>query len=445
MSEVSNAFIQLGAARDGLDPYLECARRRGMPAVLVDTPAFLKWRRHLGRQPFDIEIPVATPEAADQVAVALRAARVVPAFTLAGFERYAQSAFLLAAQERIAPWPHCGKDFTPPDKASQRAALALRASEVLQPGYVHVCRDDLDGFHGEDPATTATTVTAAYQRAPAPSLDPLAFPQVVKPVDGAGGLGVYLVRDESERDRALREAAATFNYGGAAFTGLLVEECVQGIEYSLQCLALDGKARILSVCEKVVLPEREGVLPGFREAGHIAAPGADAPCDVKALAQSCLEATGYQEGPFHIDLIRDGRGPYFLEMGFRLSGFGLVTLVERATGVSWAEATFTAHLDRQEPVGFGSGGVRKATGQLVATDPRQLARAHELAAGHPGVHVHASPALPEQGDFSAREWETLASDRQRHAAILGRVTLEADSEEEVRDLLRHCATGGQGG
>ncbi|MBW5420381.1 ATP-grasp domain-containing protein [Streptomyces sp. BG9H] len=422
MSDAINAFVQLGAARDGLDPYLECARRRGMPAVLVDTPAFLKWRQHLGLKPFDIEIPVAAPEAADQVSLALRAARVTPAFTLAGFERYAQSAFLLAGQERIAPWPHCGMSFTPPDKASQREALALRAPEVLQPAYVHLGLD-----------------------APAQSLDHLAFPQVVKPVDGAGGLGVYLVRDESERDRALREAAATRNYGGAAFTGLLVEECVQGTEHSLQCLALEGKARILSVCEKVVLPEQEGVLPGFREAGHMAAPGDRAPCEVKALAQSCLDATGYEEGPFHVDLIRDGRGPYFLEMGFRLSGFGLVSLVERATGVSWAEATFTAHLDRQEPLWLDSGGTRQAVGQLVATDPRQLACAHELAASHPGVHVHASPALPDEGQFSAHELETLASDRRRHAAILGRVTLRADSEDEVRGLLHHCAAGGQGG
>ncbi|WP_221350236.1 ATP-grasp domain-containing protein [Streptomyces beigongshangae] len=432
MTGITDAFVQLGATRDGLDSYLECAKRRAMPAVLVDTPAMLKWRQRLRRHAYDVEIPVTAPEDTEQVAAALHAARIAPALTLAGFDRYVQSAFRLAARERIPPWPHCGTGFTAPDKAAQRMALAVHAPAVPQPGYARV--QVYPDRH--EPAAAATT---GNRRVRAPVLEALTFPQVVKPVDGAGGIGVFLVRDVSQREHALRAVSATCNYGGAAFAGVLVEECVKGTEYSLQCLAWEGTARVLSVCEKIVLLDGAGALRGFREAGHIALPGTSAPQALHELAQSCLDASGYREGPFHVDLIHNVKGPHFLEMGFRLSGFGLVTLVERATGIQWAEAAFAAHLERRAPQQEANG-TRRVAGQFVATDPRQLARAHELAARRPGVLVRPSPAAPSEDGFSAHELESLASDRQRHATILGRVTLEGDSKDEVRALLRHCVT-----
>ncbi|GHE53959.1 hypothetical protein GCM10018785_24240 [Streptomyces longispororuber] len=465
MAHARGAFVQIGATRDGLDPYLRCARARGMTAVLVETPAYLRWRRHLRRRPFDLELPVPEPEDCGQVGDALRAAGVTPALVLAGFDRYVVSAFRLAAAARVAPWPRAGRHFVPPDKAAQRTALRRHAPAVLQPRYARV-----------DPGTVGTGTTAGDGRGPERHgpLFALAFPQVVKPVDGAGGLGVFLVRDEAERARALRDAAASANYGGAAFSGLLVEEHVSGTEYSVQCLAHDGRAHLLTFCEKLVLPEPNGELRGFREAGHLAAPGRSAPQALTALAQACVTATGYAEGPFHIDVIQNGEGPHFIEMGFRLSGFGLVALVSRVCGLDWAEHAFAAHLEREVPDGppqeardepqeelrggppeetrgeppYGSrpdGRRHRAAGQLLATDPHQLARARALAAGQGRVRVEASPPVPGPDDFTERELACLASDRQRHAAVLGRVTVEHEDPAWVRERLLYCAGAGPGG
>ncbi|MET9319455.1 ATP-grasp domain-containing protein [Streptomyces sp. NPDC003038] len=427
---VKRAFVQLGATRDGLDPYLACAARRDMTTVLVETPAYLRWRRVLHRQPFGIEIPVSEPEDAEQVAAALRTHRVVPALLLAGFERYAESAFSLAATLRVAPWPHVGADFAPPDKLQQRTGLTRYAPEVLQPRHVHL------------PLSARGELGPAHARA----LEGMAFPQVVKPVDGAGGLGVFQVRDTAERERAVRAAAATTNYGGAAFTGLLVEEHVEGTEYSVQGIAWNGEARLLSFCEKVILPEADHAdgLRGFREAGHIAASGAVAPRALQDLAQSCLGATGYRHGPFHIDAISNGVGPHFLEMGFRLSGSGLVALVERATGLRWAELVFSTHLDGLEPPAAPYGNGRRAVGQLVATQAHQLERARDLAASHPGVHVELTrkPAGPEE--LLPDDEAPLASDHRRHAVVRGRVLLEGDRTDQIRDWLYQCATAERG-
>lgn len=436
------AFVQLGAARDGLDPYLRCARDREMRTVLVETPAYLRWRRLLGgRRPFDIELPVHRPEDPARVAAALRRARIRPALLLAGFDRYVTSAFALAAELRTAPWPESGQDFTPPDKTGQRAALTRLAPEVLQARHAYL----------PVPLPPPEVVGRA--------LAGLAFPQVVKPVDGAGGLGVFLVRNPAERDRALRGTAATANYGGAPFTGLMVEELVRGTEFSLQGVAWDGRARLLSFCEKVVLPETAAepgppggsqhggsppgeALCGFREAGHLAASAALAPPELRRLAQSCVTATGYRRGPFHIDAIHGQQGPYFLEMGFRLSGAGLAGLVQRATGLCWAELAFAAHLDGREPQSAPPSGARAAVGQLVATEPHQLERARALAATEPGVRLELSTAPPVPGDLPYGDAGPLSSDRRRHAVVRGRVLLESARRERIRDWLHQCATEG---
>lgn len=451
---LDGAFVQVGATRDGLDPYLDCARARGLTTVLVETPAYLRWRRQLGRRPFEVEIPVPEPHDPRQVAAALRDAGLArPALVLAGFERYAAGAFALAAALRVPPWPHAGRAFAPPDKSQQRAALARHAPDVLQPRHVHVASPD----------------RAALGHA----LAGLAFPQVVKPVDGAGGLGVYLVADAEARERAARHVTAGANYGGGAFAGLLVEERVQGTEYSMQGIAWDGEAHLLSYCEKVVMPEEGlpdedrpdedrpgdglpgggmrhdggpgGGVRGFRESGHIAVPGALAPPELRRLAQRCVSATGYRRGPFHVDAISDGRGPNFLEMGFRLSGGGLVALIERVTGLSWAELTFAALLDgRRPPQAATAAGGRNAIGQLVVTDPRQLARARALAAVHPGIRVDLAVPPPGERDLLPDDAASLAADRRRHAVVRARVLLEDDRADRIRGWLRHCAGAGHG-
>ncbi len=68
---------------------------------------------------------------------------------------------------------------------------------------------------------------------------------------------MHLVEDEREDHRARRLLARTANYGGGAFTGVLTEEYVSGTEYSVQGVAHDGRAHVLSVCEKIVLLGRK--------------------------------------------------------------------------------------------------------------------------------------------------------------------------------------------
>lgn len=419
MAAPAPVFVQVGATRDGLDPYRAGAAARGMTAVLVETPGYLAWRRRLGRTPFDEEIPVERPHDPGRLLAALHTAGVRPAVLLAGFERYAAAAFDAAAALSVPPASGNRPPFHAPDKAGQRTALARSAPEVRQPRHA---------LAGQDHSEAAVP-----------------YPRVVKPVDGGGGLGVFLVKDAEEERRARRVLARTVNYGGGAFTGTLIEEYVAGTEFSVQGVARHGQAHVLSVCEKLVLlePAPDEGFCGFREAGHLVLPPATADLRLPTLAQTCLKAFGYHDGPFHLDAIaaRDG-GLHFVEMGFRLSGGGLVALTERALGVHWADLALGVHLGEVTAPGLPapSEDQRPFLGQLACTRPEQLDRAARLARADAPVDVLPAAPVPGEVALDPAHAAVLVSDRQRHAVVLGRVIVQADTREGARRLLTDCAT-----
>jgi hypothetical protein len=152
------------------------------------------------------------------------------------------------------------------------------------------------------------------------------------------------------------------------------------------------------------------------------------------VAQHCLDATGYRAGPFHVDVIFDGAAPVFIEMGFRLSGGGLVGLVKRVTGVDWAEQVVGLHLGESRPALPAPRPAQQVVGQVTVVDEGELAIADRLRRGNAGIDVQraAVPAAEVPVEDSAR----LAADRLRHTGI-GRVVISGDIEA-VRKDLRRC-------
>jgi hypothetical protein len=420
-SSSPGVFVQVGATRDGLDPYLDAARQRGMRALLLETPAYLRWRQQLGRRPFDEELPVEHPANAGEVLRTLESRGRVrgTALVLTGFERYASSAFALAALLEPRPRvPRVDGPFLPVDKWGQRDALTRKRPEVLQPRY-------------------ARFTLGAPEAAEA--LTHVGYPQVVKPSNGGGGLGVFLSENASQRDQALTRLGSLANYDGSPFTRVLVEEFIEGREHSIQGLAWEGRAYLLTTCEKLITREVDSDtgLCGFRETGHLATHGAHALPALRALAQACLEATGYRQGPFHVDIIQNARGVFFVEMGFRLSGGGLVALVEKTTGMKWADMVFEACLGERAPVlAPVREGPGACVGQVTCTSEEELSAGEQLIAR--GVRGEVQRMSPPAPSCPIPGEETLASDKLRHAGFTGRITVYGSTLDAVRRSLAGC-------
>jgi biotin carboxylase len=384
--------------------------------VLVETPAYLQLRRELGRQPFDLEIGVDDPNSPADVCRALGKHAANVRLLLGGFERYnacAHAAAHALGVTLVRDPRH--RPFLPLDKSAQRALLTEREPAVLQPGYVSLPLDRV--------ADLGRMI----------ELRRLRYPLVVKPSDGGGGLGVFLVDGPADLAAALERIGATSNYGGGAFASIVAEEFIEGTEYSIQGIAYQGEATILTVCEKLIVRERPRTasgLAGFREAAHIAQPGTAAPEALHALTQRCITAMDYTTGPFHIDLIRSSGGDYFVEMGFRLSGTGVVGLVERTTGLRWAELVFDVHLDQHRPAAAPRRDI--AVGIATLATDAELEFFHALRARGDAIEIMQ---FPTASAAPAGDQAQLASDRTRHGGFKDRVVVEAADPAFVRQQL----------
>jgi len=411
-----STFVQVGATRDGLDAYLDAAHRRDMVAVLVETPDYLRWRDALGRRPYDIGIAVGQPADTSALVGALRNLPV-PTLILAGFERYVAAAY--GAANALGSRPSGQSPaFNAPYKLGQRDAVSRACDQIRQPRYAAIeVLDDLE--------------TAMAQ---------LTFPVVIKPDNGGGGLGVYLARACEHLAAVRRVLGNVSNYDGGSFTGWIVEEYVPGVEMSVQAVARDGEASILTICEKLtnIEDESDGVC-SFRESGHVARPGAEADPSLRSFVEACIGAVGYRTGPFHIDLIRSERGAlYLVEMGFRLSGMRVSELVGAVSGIDWAEEAFAAHLGTPHS-GAAARSAARYAGQLTLRLRAEVEAAQALPAAngtHVDVQLFTAPQLPaEWGNILPA---TLRSDVGRHSGAVGRVVVSADSPVAVSDVLRRC-------
>ncbi|MFC0528636.1 ATP-grasp domain-containing protein [Phytohabitans kaempferiae] len=391
-----------------------------MLAVLVETPDYLCWREALGRRPFDVMIAAESPSVVDDLAGLLAERDLRPELVLAGFERYTAPALALA--RRLDLLQAAGSPrFVAPYKAGQRNAVAAYGLSVRQPNYAAVRTLD-----------EACEVATDFS-----------YPVVVKPGDGGGGLGVVLVSEFDGMKSIPHLLAGLANYDGGDFDGWLVEEYVKGTETSVQGVVAAGSVEILTYCEKLISIEpdpRWSLLASFREAGHVARPGAEADEVLRRFTADCLAAVGYQEGPFHVDLIRDGTSLRLLEMGFRLSGMRVTEIVRRVSGVDWAEATFRAHLRDGQVAAPAFTPEHRYCGQLTVRNEASLARAEQLAAEVPQATVEVDRYQPPQlpPEWGGQIPASLRSDIGRHAGATGRISVFSDSASDVTALLDRC-------
>ncbi|HEV3156283.1 MAG TPA: ATP-grasp domain-containing protein [Candidatus Baltobacteraceae bacterium] len=406
------SFLQIGASRDGTDPYRVAAQRRNFSTILVETQEYLTYRKELGRVPYDCEIAVGHPENADAVIDALTAAGESPELVLSGFETYTPSAYSVARFFAAEPAISSG-DFHPIDKWGQRTRIERFSPHVAQPIWTLF-----------EPRMPLQTTIAR-----------IGFPLVVKPANGAAGLGVTLVQTREELLTAIAALEHLRNYGDSDFSGILLEQYVQGPEHSVQGLVRNGTVEVFSVCEKIVFLEKKNDLVGFREAGHIACSPADAPRGILEMTNSVIASVGYRNGPFHIDCVERGGRYYYLEMGFRLSGMGITRMIERMTNRNLGDESFAAHIGEAHKTRTKS---NLTVGQITLASPDEL----EIALGMSGpLNIEVERFTTPMPSNSILIAPALRTDFLRFNGSVGRALVSGSDYGFVRDALVTITSG----
>lgn len=144
-------------------------------------------------------------------------------------------------------------------------------------------------------------------------------PWVVKPRDAMGSIGVSLVRAAADLPGAV---AALPN--DAPF---LVEEFVEGPEFSVEGVFLGGEPRILAVTAKEKAPP-----PFFVEVGHVL-PAELSETDhdrIQDRVTAALSTLGLRTGAFHVELWLTADGPVLGEVHGRFGGDWIHTMLQHA-------------------------------------------------------------------------------------------------------------------
>lgn len=153
---------------------------------------------------------------------------------------------------------------------------------------------------------------ASGEAEPLAAITKLTLPVVVKPIDNMGARGVKRLDDWSELGSAIADARGFSRHGS-----VLIEEFIQGSEYSIDSLVVDGKLIPCGVAIRhVCFP------PHFVEVGHTL-PSDLLPSQEKQLIEvfsAAVAALGITNGCAKGDVFFTPQGPMIGEIAARLSG-----------------------------------------------------------------------------------------------------------------------------
>lgn len=174
----------------------------------------------------------------------------------------------------------------------------------------------------------------------------IGYPNIVKPVNMSGSRGVMLNDDEGELTRNLTELMAYLPpFGVARSSHYLVEEFMDGPEYSVESISCRGKVEVVAVTKKFLAENT------FVEIGHLV-PADLSPDDHAAmcsLTKQAVIALGIHDGGSHTEIKLTRSGPKIVEVAARLGGGSIPELVELATGVDLWKAVIQIAMG-EEPV-----------------------------------------------------------------------------------------------
>ncbi|MBR3225033.1 MAG: ATP-grasp domain-containing protein [Atopobiaceae bacterium] len=219
------------------------------------------------------------------------------------------------------------------------------------------------------------------------SLDELTYPVIVKPSDRSGSRGITKLSSPD----GLMDALA-FAWEESFSKTALVEEFLEGDEFSVECMSWEGSHHVLQITRKFTTGA-----PHFIETAHLepALLSAEECASVEQVVMHALDTLGVQQGASHAELKINGRGePWIVEIGSRMGGDYIGSdLVPLSTGIDFVGAVVDVALGvRPDLRGFSS--PRASAVRFVLTEEDVSALAN-LQSKYPDLVMHKSWNAPE--------------------------------------------------
>ncbi|RWD55901.1 MAG: ATP-grasp domain-containing protein [Mesorhizobium sp.] len=158
------------------------------------------------------------------------------------------------------------------------------------------------------------------------------LPVVVKPVSGSGSSGVRLCDSAGAAIKAFESArGALLDQVDLTSPDILIQQYIEGKEYSAEIIAYDGALHCLGI-----LAKHKGPAPCFVEVGHDFPAPLPEPSlqELASFATGAVSALGLKFGPSHVEFVITESGPVIIEVNPRLAGGMIPVMLSHALGTS---------------------------------------------------------------------------------------------------------------
>lgn len=228
------------------------------------------------------------------------------------------------------------------------------------------------------------SLLAANSQQPTANSTGMQFPLICKPRDNSGSRGVKLCRNLQELQECIDEA---LQY--SKLDTVLVEEFIEGREFSIESLHYDGKSEVIQFTEKKTTEFPYNVELGHKQPANLTDDQRDA---IREIVSKIGTALKFENCPSHTELKVNDRGIFVIETSPRLGGDYITsTLTPLSTGINLEDQLL--HIALGEKVDTATGRVNKASGVCFFSYPEGevkvidslLANSQQLMAKCPGM------------------------------------------------------------
>lgn len=209
------------------------------------------------------------------------------------------------------------------------------------------------------------------------------YPVIVKPTDRSGSRAITKVLKSSELKKAVKEATSVSFEKKA-----IIEEYIDGNEYSAECISYKGKHQLLAITKK----ETTGA-PHFIETGHIQPAGLDEETNRKIEKEiyKALNSLKIENGASHSEFKINSKGEVrIIEIGARMGGDCIGSdLVQISTGYDFLKMVIDVALGK-EPQIVKTTKPKKAVINFIFTE-EDLEKLQKVKQEHPEQIYYISP------------------------------------------------------
>ena len=243
----------------------------------------------------------------------------------------------------------------------------------------------------------------------------LTFPVIVKPLDRSGSRGIFKVLNRDDLPVAIDKAKEQ-----GFIKEALVEEYVEGQEYSIECVSYNGIHNFLAMTYKFTTGS-----PNFVETGHLQPAGVDDALleRVRKVVFHALDSLKIRNGASHSEIkIDKNKNIKIIEIGARMGGdFIGSDLVQLSTGIDFVKAVVDIALGNKPDL-TPAGKKFVAGVHFICTD-KDLEVYNRLMEEHPEFVVAKDIPQSIEGKITDS------------ASRFGYFIMKADSAESLRAYL----------